>query len=870
MSLAFKFSGVCRMRAQILLFTLLSMSLSTATFAVESPSIKTTESYSRVIVPIENGATFRVLTENSNAVKLHLERTRLEHLADFSALLDKRVAKVDARRAGLDSADIVVGFQGQNVDSFAYLQPSPPAVVIDIWEKKADAKTKVPAVVVAKPAKKNQPKQRLIASVKPKAKESLPPLDAKKDIFPRFPVPMPVLSFSEGRLALPPRLDIEKMWSFSKPESKPGEASEAFNFAQKLFEAGKYGLCIRSLEIAFRDHPNNPYESQMRLLMAFAYKRLGETSKTPVLQAKADEMLKGLGAKTDEAGHFLPFHQTIRIYFANKAYLAGQWFDAIDQYEALGVGIDASMKEFPYLQMILAELYGRVEQPRRAERIYRYMQEHLAKHPMTKEAAYRKVSLLALEKNYPRVVEEAANALHSYREYESTRPEVLFELGEANFWRHDFGAAKKAFTHFLQIAPAHTLAAEAHVRLGEVAEVDDHDLATAKEEYLAAKNGFPFSNGDHVASLRLARLALPSEEDIEFQIHTLEEIKNSQQSDPQMKQIADLLLVEYMSKQGELAQAIDIARAGMVANAEGIPNTLFKEAYIDSLFKQMQTLNKAKDYAGTLKLYDGEKQWLDQYGPEVFRELAEAYKGVGLYATSNKYIQRFLAERSKSRHLASEGGSDRSLRIERAKNALAQSRFGEALAELGKDEADATALHIQAAAHFGLRQWGDAERASEKGLEMLSDQESPAKEITENFGNILIARGERERDYGKMLMDIEKVRKLLPEKEDRFEFARADALWYLRRHKEASTAYSEAIAAFPKSNRVERAKYNLGMSYIAMGKSDDAVKTLTDLRDKSQTLWGQSAKQELELMDWEKKYSSVLKSLPPSGLGITN
>ena len=28
--------------------------------------------------------------------------------------------------------------------------------------------------------------------------------------------------------------------------------------------------------------------------------------------------------------------------------------------------------------------------------------------------------------------------------------------------------------------------------------------------------------------------------------------------------------------------------------------------------------------------------------------------------------------------------------------------------------------------------------------------------------------------------------------------------------------------------------------------------------------------QELELMDWEKKYSSVLRTLPPSGLGISN
>jgi hypothetical protein len=60
------------------------------------------------------------------------------------------------------------------------------------------------------------------------------------------------------------------------------------------------------------------------------------------------------------------------------------------------------------------------------------------------------------------------------------------------------------------------------------------------------------------------------------------------------------------------------------------------------------------------------------------------------------------------------------------------------------------------------------------------------------------------------------------------------------------------------------------MSLLSVGKREDAVKLLTELRDSGKNVWAESAKQELELLGWEKKYSSVLKTLPPSGLGITN
>jgi hypothetical protein len=44
----------------------------------------------------------------------------------------------------------------------------------------------------------------------------------------------------------------------------------------------------------------------------------------------------------------------------------------------------------------------------------------------------------------------------------------------------------------------------------------------------------------------------------------------------------------------------------------------------------------------------------------------------------------------------------------------------------------------------------------------------------------------------------------------------------------------------------------------------------TTLKESGESVWAESAKQELDLLAWEKKYSYVLRTLPPSGLGISN
>ncbi|MFX5743304.1 hypothetical protein ABTE37_20405, partial [Acinetobacter baumannii] len=78
------------------------------------------------------------------------------------------------------------------------------------------------------------------------------------------------------------------------------------------------------------------------------------------------------------------------------------------------------------------------------------------------------------------------------------------------------------------------------------AEISHDDLKTAREDYFHAKNGYPFSKGDLVASVRLARIDLPSEKDPLFVIRTLQELSRSREVDGEVKRMAELTLTDYL------------------------------------------------------------------------------------------------------------------------------------------------------------------------------------------------------------------------------------------------------------------------------------------------------------------------------------
>lgn len=864
------------MRTRIELIVGLLFCSALTAVAQDGPLFQTLDQYTRLQIPVTSGTSFRLLNANPLETKLIVERVRNEQLSATGAWKDHRVASVVVHPVGLDKAELTIRFKEAGTEAFAYLQGN--NLVLDLWRQEGKAAAK-PAEkpVKASTAKLEKPKpvvakkiERKIASIAaaPPA-EAVAPLRSGVDIFQRFSLPMPELEVAakDGGFDLPPKLELETKWKFENGDKATGDG-RAFEFAKKLFSQKKYGLTIKTIEIALRDFPETDHKDEMKLLQAFSYRLLAKVTQTDSLNDRAEAMITELSAIRDEEGAPLPFNRVLEFYFGQKEYNKKNWLEAIQHFEFVNASTPKESPEFPYVQALLADCYTKVNQSRRAERLFRYLAEHYPKHILGREGAYRIADLLGLEKNYKRVIEEGEAAIHAHPEYEKARSEVLFQIGEASFWLGQYARSEKYFRRFIELSSAQTVAGLAWVRLGEIAELARGDLKSAHASYLQAKNGYPFSQADIVATVRLARIDLPTEKEPGYVVKTLRELLTSKDLDRDLMNMAKLTLGQYMLATGEFDQAIQMAKDGM-SQSEGTAYEGYKISYMKSLVAKMDNLNKTKKFAEALALYNRERKWFDIYGAESYRAAADTFRGLSLFGTANQLMERYRSEKAKSRGLASVG-PDASLQLAKAKEAFARNAYAETLLLLNGRK-DSESLTLGAISEFHLGRKKEAYSLADKAIvQAAAEQFALGDAKVEQLAEILIDRDMNDRDFARLGQDLSKTASLLEKESEAIAFNQADALWYQKRQPEAQAAYKALIEKYPESSRVPRARYNLGMSLVSVGKRDEAVKQLTLVRDSGQSVWAESAKQELQLIEWESKYSSVLRTLPPSGLGIVN
>ncbi len=853
--------------------------LSAAIAGQEGSRLETLDQYTRLQIPITSGTTFRILSGKSGEVTLMLDRVAAGALEALAKLTDSRVREVRVKAVGLDKAEITVFFLDAATESFAYQQEN--KLILDLWHgapvkanlaKPVDATLPASVKRVAGKVKNpgKGPHGQANAERKLPAVAAVEPLRIGHEIFQKFLLPMPelVVIAKDGGIDLPPKFDLESRWKFSEGDKQTEEGS-AFEFAKRLFAAKKYGLSLKTIEIMLRDHPESPNAGELNFLRALAYKKMGEATKADFLKERSEKMLEELAARRDKSGQPLPFERLIVLYFAQKELQAQNWLQAIQHLENVVAGTKPNDPDFPYVQMLLAETYSKLNQPRRAERLYRFLTEKFPDHTLAKEAYYRIADLLALEKNYFRVIDEGEAAIQAYPAYEKSRPEVLFHIGEACFWLGQYAKAEKYLRRFTEKASAQTSASLAWVRLGEIEEVHHGNIAAAREDYLRAKNGYPFSRGDLVATVRLARIDLPNEMQPGFVVRNLKELLQDKTVEWELRRMAELTLADYLIITGEVEESIEIASTGM-AHTDGIVYGLYERAYEKGLFHHLSQLTHDKKYSLALALYGRERKWLEQYGPDTFLIVSEIYRALGLYSSANKLMARYSTELARQARSPASVSGVIQFASSKAANSFASGAYAEALRELA-DRQDALSSYMRAISHFHLGHKREAYGAAEHALPLVKAARANFTDaMIENLSEVLIDWDNSEHDFRHMETDVAAASALCAKDNELLFFAAADALWYQKRHREAAEAYKTALEKFPSGIRSDRGRYNLGMSLVALGKHNDAVKLLTELRNSGQNVWSESARQELELIEWERKYSSVLRTLPPSGLGIAN
>lgn len=856
---------------------------------------QTLDQYTRIQIPVTGASTYRLVSGKNGETTVVIDRVSPTWLQSLQSIRDNRVKGAKVQSVGLDRVELQLQFHDSNTESFAYLQGG--KLVLDIW--KSDSKptdtrslasvpqedgnnnkkhTKVAASLGKNtPAKSKSTLSRSLASRKTEKKrslaslpkvekdESVKPLNREANIFQRFLLPMPDLIIPSvgSSIALPPKVDIDSLWNFEKGNATTVEG-KSFEFAKKLYAEKKYGLAIKTIQIIQRDEPNSPHLDEARLLEAMALRKLAELEKSDTLATRGENLLEELGSIRRKDGSLMPYHGAIRFYFAQKEYKKENWLQSILHLEYVAQIMPSSDSNFPYVQIMLADAYSRVNQPRRAERVFRYLVEKFPNHTVGKEAKYRIANLLAQEKNYERVIEEGEAAIQAYPAYERNRAEVVFQIAEASFWLGQYKRAEKYFQRFTEKYSAKTIAAFAWVRLGEIEELARGNLAKARTNYLNAKNGYPFSQGDLVATVRLARIDVDNENDPDFVLQGLKGLLKDKSIEGELRHMAELTFIQYLLVTKKVDEAIEASKAGM-AKSEGIAFEAYKEKLIHSLYSKLEKLNGEKKFNEALAFYEKEKKWIDAKGPETFSLLAEAHRGLGLYATANQMMEKYVRDVTGGRMLASVSKNSE-YSLSKAKNYFQMGEYAKVLEFLPEvDEAPVVLLRAQSEFEIGNKR--AAARIADKAiLDYASDYSD-----SELLGLLEIQKDRtfQDRDFAKLEKEIRVVKANLDKESLPLEFALAEAIWYQKKHNEAIPLFRANLEKEPKGESSDRARYQLGMSLISMNKRDEAVKELTAVAANSQGVWAESARQELELLNWEKKYSSVLKTLPPSGLGIS-
>ena len=826
------------------------------------PLIESRSAYTRLILPMESNSGFKIKesTKKSGSIKVHINSIGPNYWTKVPVLSDSRISRVQVLSKRNRTLDLEVTFANRDLEYFAYFQPTPPAIVVDVWSRPSK-KAKIAKIRTRRsPAKKK---------VKPR-KPSRPKFDwlsMKGSFFYRMPIVSPEYTFKGKHFNTNDRSDPGAGWKWNPPPASDPILVN-YTLAQKLFETKKYGLCIRAVEFTERDFPPSPALAEMNFLKALAYGKLGEQRSDPKLSAKSDDLLRELMLYQTPDKKYLPFATKIRIYFAANFFRKGMWMDAISEFEFMSSGNQTKVGDIAGILGAAAQSYLELRNYRVAERIYRNLMKNYRGKISSKEAYYRIGNLLALEGSYFKADQSLRLALKKYPKYESVRQEVFFNLAEVNFWHGRKDLARKYFKEFIWRHPSHTIAGLAMVRLGEISELKDRDYKKASSHYHKAINRFPFSIGAKLAMIRFARLNLPVETDLGYQIKTLGTILKDKSLSKTALDMAKNTLIQYLLKKKEWDKATTLALNG-ITEAGGLGHAVFERLYVRALMGGFHHLNSQKKYLDALKHYNKYERWLDRDAPSIYQELASAYRGVGLINSSNHYSSLFLSNYRGPSSLRKEKQSNL---IGRARGYMLQNRSGEA-EKILRNEKSVEGAHLRAVALQKMGKEVEAFALAKKTLDRLTRARTklPKKlfdHAIADLTEIIYQRQSKRKDYKKIGQALIRANQVMYVKSERFCFLLADNYWYQQKHVKAVTAYTGLIKEYPKSSRLGRARYRMGLSHIALGDRKSAVKVLTKLRDNSQNLWGSFAKEELKLIEWEDKYSVILGDLPPVGLGI--
>src|SRR3989344_9422236 len=108
--------------------------------------------------------------------------------------------------------------------------------------------------------------------------------------------------------------------------------------------------------------------------------------------------------------------------------------------------------------------------------------------------------------------------------------------------------------------------------------------------------------------------------------------------------MAQAVLVEYLLKNKQFKEASKMALSAMSEVSGEVEYARFRSLYVQALEMELEADTAAKKYSQALSLYEGQKKWFSLGSPAVMKNLADVYRGLGLFASSNRYLELYMKE----------------------------------------------------------------------------------------------------------------------------------------------------------------------------------------------------------------------------------
>mgnify|MGYP001287347846 CR=1 FL=1 len=816
--------------------------------------------YSRVVFELDKNVHYRIIPNfKKGIISILFENSILSQKIKTKIMSDRRISDINMSETpdGKVRFDIKVNFTKNTF--FHMPMENPPRVVFDIKNKTQMVfkERKFKFAEVAKKARAELEAEKRAEDEALKAAEETIKREKEK------------VAIEENRKKLAKESEIIIT-------RRLDDGREDFLKALKTYQAKEeekekdYVKAKEELSAFLDKFPKSKYQKDAAFLIAESkYKILTADPKNLKLQPVIDTFERTSGMFTDTKYEDMALFRMAEVY--NKMGLRME----------SKAHLKIIMNKFPEGRYALRARLRRAQillDEKDFEFAYKELLKIVKKDPDSQEARDATFGIAKFyfsNKDYEKSIKIYNDAVEKWPSYAQFHPEVIHNIGENYFMLGNKEKAKSNFFKLVNLYPDYELTPKSLNRIGEIYRMAQNNEASAKvfQETLVRK---PDSKEADYSLVRIADLGIvnPSMrfnnlifnyDSFYDPVKTYKEV-SAKYPKTNLAQMAMLREGITLAKEKSFTAAIHKYRELLAA----FPETEIKEdvyALIrESFYNLVDTYYDQNGYLPVIATYHRNLRpfLIEIDNPKTLFRIGESYQAIGLndlalvnykkvkkhdkkgvlqeplmvktaqmlfakkeYKKAEESMRKFIKRFGKSKHVKDAMQVLADSLYEQRKYAKAVTAYTRLLKRFPKDRNASKAYYFLADSYYLQKKYSAALKRFKHSIQIYSP-----------------AIGEK--DIPSYLVDSD--------------FKVGECYFKIKNYSKAVQMYKKAIEKNPDDSRVSLAQYIIAKSYNVLKKGENAKASLKEIEEKPQNeILKRVAQAEINLLDWEKKYSEFLK-----------